>query len=180
MNILLATRNTHKVEEICAILQSAFEETIVQAQPEAGSKGKRFPFSILSLRDFPHVPEIVEDGTTFEENAVKKADTASRATSLVSLADDSGLEVDYLNGEPGIFSARFSGTHGDYAANNRKLLTLLKGVPEAEREARFVCVVAIAVSGKETLTVRGECQGYIALEESGQGGFGYDPVFFLP
>ena len=181
-NVLLATRNRHKVGEITAILEKAWRE-YHEASPGAhpgDSDSAPLPFNLLSLKDFGEIPEVVEDGSTFEDNAKKKAETAVRETSMITLADDSGLEVDYLDGAPGIMSARFSGVHGDFAANNIKLLGLLEGVPDEGRSARFVCTVAIAVPGERTRTVRGECAGIVAREESGSGGFGYDPVFHIP
>ena len=182
MKILLATHNRHKVREITVILEGAhreYREDYSHAHPE-GSDSTPFPFTLLSLKDFGEIPEVVEDGSTFEENATKKAETAARETSIITLADDSGLEVNYLDGAPGILSARFSGVHGDFTENNKKLLGLMEGVPDEERAARFVCAVAIAVPGGETRTVRGVCPGIIAREESGIGGFGYDPIFLIP
>jgi len=169
MKIVLATNNKHKIEEIKDIL----------ADPE---------FEILTLNDFPDFPKIEETGKTLEENAILKAKaiyrfaslTTSQFTHLVSLADDSGLEVDALNGAPGVFSSRFTGEHCSYKDNNVKLLSLMENVPWEKRGATFVCVVAIAKDIDNIKTVRGEVRGIIAHEEKGENGFGYDPVFYLP
>lgn len=135
---------------------------------------------IVSVSAYPGLPEIKEDGATFEENAVKKARLTAEATGEVALADDSGLEVDYLAGAPGVHSARFAGEPASDAANNAKLLKLLQGVPEERRHARFRCVIAVAVPGGPVLTAEGTCEGYILSELRGAGGFGYDPLFCVP
>jgi XTP/dITP diphosphohydrolase len=159
--LVLATRNRDKVKEIKHILGD-------------------LPVDLVSLADFPDVPPVEEDGATFEENAIKKALHVWRHTGLASIADDSGLEVDALDGAPGVQSARFAGVPVSYEANNEKLLKMLKGVPEEERKARFVCVaVLVSAKGKMVLQ-RGELKGLITGEPRGDGGFGYDPVFFLP
>lgn len=132
------------------------------------------------MEEFPGLPEVEEDGATFEQNAVKKARFAAAATCLWALADDSGLEVDYLGGAPGVFSARFAGRGGDDRANNEKLLRLLEGVPLERRTARFRCVVAVASPGGEVYTAEGTCAGVIAFAPRGSGGFGYDPLFYVP
>ena len=124
--------------------------------------------------------EVIEDGTTFEENAVKKAVTIMQATGKATIADDSGLAVDALGGRPGIFTARFAGESATDDENINKLLEELKNVPESERTARFVCVIALAIPGEETKTFRGEVEGRILFEKHGENGFGYDPVFYLP
>ncbi|MDI9567382.1 MAG: XTP/dITP diphosphatase [bacterium] len=134
----------------------------------------------LSLHDFPHLGPIEEDGTTFLENACKKALVAARHSGLPALADDSGLEVDYLGGAPGVLSARFAGRDGDDEANNRKLLELLAGVPCRERQARFRCALAVATPEELLVTTEGVLEGYIGLEPRGKGGFGYDPLFVVP
>ncbi|GAB4336593.1 MAG: XTP/dITP diphosphatase [Calditrichia bacterium] len=155
--IVIATANQHKLEEIREIL-------------------KGLPRNILSIADFPEIGEIEETGTTFEENALIKAREVFRHTGLLTLADDSGLEVDALNGEPGVYSARYSGKGHDYAANNQKLLQELAGVPPAHRGAQFRCVVAI-VGPKIEKTVSGVVRGTIIEELRGKKGFGYDPLF---
>lgn len=134
-------------------------------------------FSLLSLADFPGALEPEETGRTFEENAVIKATAAARFTGLPAIADDSGLAVDALNGEPGVRSARFSGEHATDAENNALLLEKVAGLPPDERTARFVSAVAVYFPGGETRTYRGETCGRILSEARGEGGFGYDPLF---
>lgn len=158
VRLVLATRNRHKVDEISALLAE-------------------LPVEILSFRDFPDLPEVVEDGATLEENAVKKAEAIAEATGLPSLADDTGLEVEALGGAPGVFSARYAGPEGDYEANNEKLLNELAGVAPDRRGATFRCVVALAVPSGETRVVEGRTDGRIIGERRGSGGFGYDPLF---
>lgn len=161
MRIVLATGNQGKVKELREILND-------------------FRIEVLSLKEFPQIGEIVEDGETFAENAIKKATTVSYYTKLIALADDSGLEVDYLDGAPGIYSARFAGEGKSDLDNNLKLLSLLTGVPEAQRTARFRCVIAISSPCGETYTAEGACEGIVGYEMKGNSGFGYDPLFFLP
>ena len=139
---------------------------------------------VLGVGELDGVPDVDEDGATFRDNAVKKAIEVSRATRLPALADDSGLEVDALGGEPGVQSARFAGVHGDDEANNRKLLEKLAGVAKEQRAGRFRCVLALAdVNGRlgeRVITVDGVCEGWILDAPRGNGGFGYDPLFFAP
>ena len=159
--LVLATRNENKVREIGRILADV-------------------PVDLVSLAHFPDVPPVEEDGATFEENAIKKALHVWRHTGEASIADDSGLEVDALGGEPGVLSARFAGEPVSYEANNEKLLKMLEGVREEDRKAKFVCVaVLVSAKGKMVLQ-RGELKGMITEEPRGTGGFGYDPVFYLP
>ena len=132
---------------------------------------------VLSMDDFPGCPEAVEDGKTFAANARKKARFYSRFAGALTLADDSGLMVNHLNGKPGVYSARFAGKDCTYRDNNRKLLRLLQKVRGAKRAAKFVCVMALYDKGRPVGTVRGECPGRISFEEKGKNGFGYDPVF---
>jgi len=135
---------------------------------------------VRSLDEFEGAPEVVEDGATYEENALKKARSAAAFTGKPSLADDTGLEVEALDGRPGIHAARFAGEHCSFQDNITKLLTVLKGVPRERRAARFVCVLAfVGPDGREEL-VRGELEGRITEEPAGIEGFGYDPVFFSP
>ncbi len=157
---ILASKNKNKAREISEILGDGFE---VITQTDAG---------------FSHI-DVVEDGNTFEENAIKKAEEICRASGKPTIADDSGLCVDYLDGAPGVYSARYSGENTSDSANNKKLLKALDGVEFDKRTARFVCVMAVAEPGKETVTYRGECEGYIDLKEKGDGGFGYDPLFYV-
>ena len=134
---------------------------------------------IYSLRDFPAVTPAEESGSTFRENARLKAASVAAATGLLTLADDSGLEVDFLDGRPGVMSARFCGHHGDDPANNQKLLSLMEGVPPEKRQARFRCAIAIAIPREGVFFADGVCQGWIAETLQGSHGFGYDPLFIL-
>ena len=161
MRIILATRNQHKTKEIKKIL----------ADPQ---------IEILTLKDFPDVSEVEETGKTLEENAILKAVVVYNATGIPALADDSGLEVDILDGAPGVMSARFAGPGCSYEDNNLKLLGLLKGIPEERRGASFRCVVALALSSDDIRVVEGRVRGFITHKEIGENGFGYDPVFFYP
>ena len=136
--------------------------------------------SLFSLNDYPGIPEIVEDGKSFLENAVKKSRTVAEATGEIVLADDSGLEVDALGGAPGIHSARYAGTDADDLQNNRKLLHDLKGVPAASRGASFRCVLVLYPPDGRYEAFEGRWEGRIAEAPVGNGGFGYDPLFFLP
>ncbi|MEI6563489.1 MAG: XTP/dITP diphosphatase [bacterium] len=156
MNLLIATGNRHKFQEISAILKSP-------------------KLSFSSLRDVASPPDVVEDGDTFELNAIKKAVTLAKYTGLWTLADDSGLEVDALNGAPGVYSARYAGEPADDAANNRKILNDMKGVQA--RQARFRCVIAMSDPAGVARTVSGACEGALLATIRGGGGFGYDPLF---
>ncbi len=161
--VVLATRNRGKVAELRELLEGL---------------GIELP----SLEHFPNVPEVEEDGETFETNARKKAGVVARCTGLPALADDSGLEVDTLNGAPGVRSARFSGDHATYTENNEKLLRMMKEVPWEKRTARFRCALALAFpDGDGTVqTLEGTCEGRITEQSKGENGFGYDPLFFVP
>lgn len=158
--LVLATRNQGKVRELRELL--------------AG-----IDVHLTSLADYPQIPEIDEDGDTFAANARKKALVTARLTGHLALADDSGLMVDALNGQPGVYSARFAGQNASDAANNRKLLQLLADVPWQKRTARFVSAIAIAHPDGRLHTVEGICEGYILTEYRGNNGFGYDPLFFV-
>lgn len=161
MKLVVATNNPHKVKEIVNIL-----------------KGQNY--EILSLKNFPDAPVVIEDGSTFEENAVKKSSIIAKHTGLLALADDSGLEVDVLNGEPGVKSARFAGENATDEDRNRKLLNLIRDVPESKRNARFKCAIALSNPQGDTHVVLGVCEGSIAFEPRGNKGFGYDPIFVVP
>ncbi len=156
MAILIATRNAHKLQEIREMLPGV---------------------ELIGTDRFPDVPDPIEDGDTFEANAAIKAIAWAKATGLTAVADDSGLEVDALGGEPGIHSARYAGTHGDSAANNAKLLRELADVPAPQRTARFVCALALATPDGAVQTLRGACEGAILADATGANGFGYDPLF---
>jgi len=132
---------------------------------------------VATLNDFPEAPEVEEDGLTFHENAVKKAREIAQFTGCMSLADDSGLEVDALGGLPGVHSARFAGEPSDDERNNQKLLKMLEGVPAQERTARFRCVIAIAFPDGRVETTEGTCEGRVGFAPKGSAGFGYDPLF---
>ena len=159
--VVLATRNRHKVEELATLL---------------GDLGIR----IRTLADFPHAPEVEEDGATCEANAIKKACEIARATGLTAVADDTGLEVDALDGRPGAYAARYAGEHATYEDNCRKLVQELEGVPQKRRTARFITVAAIAIPGEPVQVTQGVLTGYIAEKASGSKGFGYDPLFYVP
>ena len=159
--IVVATRNKDKVKEIRRIL-------------------KDLNVKIRPLNNFKDIPKIVEDGATFEENASKKAKIISKFTQRLTIADDSGLEVDVLGGKPGVKSSRFAGEEASYNENNAKLLKLLQGVSYSKRSARFVCVISIAKDGKVLNVVRGTCRGKIGFAPKGKTGFGYDPLFVSP
>lgn len=167
MKIVVATKNPDKLREIEAILND-------------------LDVTLVTLDEFNGVPDVIEDGKTVEENALKKARTIREATGLCALADDTGLEVDALGGAPGVYSARFAGEDGDYRANNKKLLAELNGVPDDKRSARFRCVMALALAGDagpagtDAFVAEGILEGRIAHENRGAGGFGYDPLFELP
>ena len=135
---------------------------------------------LFSLNDYPEIPEIVEDGKSFLENALKKGRAVAEATGEIVLADDSGLEVDALGGAPGIHSARYAGNDADDMQNNRKLLHDLKGVPAANRGAAFRCVLVLYPPNGRYEAFEGRWEGRIAEVAVGKGGFGYDPLFFLP
>lgn len=135
---------------------------------------------VRTLLDFPDIPEVEETGTSFEENAVLKAEAVSQALNKMVIGDDSGLIIDALDGRPGIFSARYAGEPKNDQNNIDKVLSELEGVPDQKRTARFYCALAIAVPGQETKTVSGTCEGRILEKRQGSNGFGYDPVFYVP
>lgn len=157
--LVLATRNSGKTEEIRALLSG-------------------LPVELKNLDDFGPIPDVIEDGETFDDNAYKKASFTARVLGFPAIADDSGLVVEALNGEPGVYSARYAGEDADDAANNAKLLEKMAGV--TDRRAAFQCVVSIAVPTGAALTYEGRCDGVIAEALSGEGGFGYDPLFYCP
>lgn len=137
-------------------------------------------YEILSLKDIGYDKEIIEDGKTFEENALIKAKTIAKERNEIVLADDSGLEVDYMDKQPGIYSARFLGEDTSYHIKNQYIIDQLKDAKPEERTARFVCAIACAFPDGRTLTTRGTIEGYIGYEERGENGFGYDPIFMVP
>ena len=160
--IIFATGNKDKMREIREIMADVDVE-------------------VLSMKEAGIVVDVVEDGTTFEENALIKATEIAKLTeNCIVLADDSGLEIDYLNKEPGIYSARYAGVDTSYDIKNNLLLERLQGVPDEKRTARFVCAVAAAFPDGSTEVVRGTIEGIIGHEIAGENGFGYDPIFYLP
>lgn len=161
MDFILATNNMKKLAEMQRIL-SPLGINVVTAK-------------MLGTE----LPEVEENGTTFEENAMTKAKHACQFMNMPAIADDSGLCVDYLNGAPGIYSARFSGGHGNDEANNDLLLEKLDGVPMEQRTAYYVCAICCVFPDGKEITVRGECHGHIGFERDGSEGFGYDPLFII-
>ena len=159
--IVFATANEGKVKEIKEIL-------------------KDFPIEVVSMKEMGITADIEEDGTTFEENSLIKARAISKLTGLPALADDSGLEVDYLNGEPGIYSARYLGRDTDYDYKNNYIINKLSDAKEGERSARFVCVISLVLPDGREFVERGVVEGLIGYEQKGENGFGYDPIFYLP
>ncbi len=160
VKIVFATGNQDKMREIREIMADLDAE-------------------ILSMKEAGIQAQIVEDGTSFEENAVIKAKAVAEFTDSIVLADDSGLEIDYLNREPGIYSARYLGEDTPYEIKNRTLLERLAGVPKEQRSARFVCAVAAVLPDKKVLVTRQTMEGYIGDAPEGENGFGYDPIFYL-
>ena len=158
--IIFATGNEDKMKEIRRIL----------ADPS---------LEILSLKDAGIHADIDENGKSFEENAMIKAEAISKMTGEIVLADDSGLEIDYLNKEPGIYSARYMGEDTSYAIKNQNLIDRLDGVPKEQRTARFVCAIAAVLPDGSTRQTRGTIEGYIGWEPAGANGFGYDPIFYV-
>ena len=156
--VILASNNMGKIKEFREILKDMDIELV--SMKEAGIKA-----------------DIVEDGTTFEENAKIKAQTVAQFTKDIVLADDSGLEVDYLNKEPGVYSARYMGENTSYTIKNQAILDRLKGVPKEKRTARFVCAIAAAMPNGDVLVTRETIEGYIGEKPAGSNGFGYDPIF---
>jgi len=159
MKVFIATKNQKKLVELSRILEPMGFEVVCEKDLDSPLK------------------DIEETGTTFEENAILKAEAGLKRTGFISVADDSGICVDYLDGAPGIFSARYSGGHGNDDDNNKKILKELEGVPMEKRTAYYVAAIACVFPDGRRFTVRGECHGHIAFEESGTCGFGYDPLF---
>jgi XTP/dITP diphosphohydrolase len=158
--LVLATHNSGKIQEF----QRLIAEFVSDVQ-------------VLGLKDFPDMPDIAETGKTFIENSLLKAHGICEFTKLPTLADDSGLCIDYLNGDPGVYSARWSGVHGNDAANIEKVLSQLEGVPLSNRSAHFICEVALVFPTGNELTESGKLSGFITLSPRGTAGFGYDPIF---
>jgi len=161
MELVVATRNAGKLKEISRLLEG-------------------HGVSVLGLDRFPEAPEVEEDGDTFALNAAKKAETIAKVTGLPCLADDSGLTVAVLQGRPGVHSARFSGVDANDSSNNHKLLDEMAFVPEDQRQAAFCCVMALCLPDQPTRLFEGRVEGLILSQEQGDGGFGYDPLFWVP
>ncbi len=160
MRLVIASNNKNKIKEIKSILDGQFDE-------------------ILSMGEAGYDEEIEETGKTFRENALIKARHVMNQLGCAALADDSGLEVYALGGKPGVYSARYSGKHGDDEANNQKLIEEMQNIPNKARQAHYACVIALCRPNKEELTAEGFCEGVILREPRGSGGFGYDPYFFM-
>jgi len=159
--IVVATKNNGKLLEIKNILEE-------------------LPVEVVSMVEDGIEIDIIEDGQTFEENALKKARAVKKYTEAIVLADDSGLEVDMMGGAPGVFSSRFAGQPFSDERNNAKLLSEMEGIEQSKRTARFICIIAIIMPDGREFCVRGECEGYVGTERKGNKGFGYDPLFSLP
>lgn len=159
--LVIATKNKGKIAEIKKVLQN-------------------FPLEVLSMGDMGINADVVEDGATFEENSLKKAVEICKLSGTVVMADDSGIEVDFLDGAPGIYSARFGGPEATDCDRNEKLLNMLKDVPLEKRGARFVCAIAVAFPDGRSFVVRDTCEGFVDFTCKGENGFGYDPLFYIP
>jgi XTP/dITP diphosphohydrolase len=159
--IIFATKNQGKIAEIQEIM-------------------KELNLEILSLESAGIDADIIENGSSFEENAIIKVKEIMKLTNDIVMADDSGLEIDYLNGAPGVYSSRFEGENTPYDIKNNKILSMLEGVPDEKRTARFVCVIAAGFPNGEIITTKGTIEGRIGYEIKGENGFGYDPIFYVP
>lgn len=159
--IIFATKNQGKIAEIQEIM-------------------KELNLEILSLESAGIDTDIIENGSSFEENAIIKVKEIMKLTNDIVMADDSGLEIDYLNGAPGVYSSRFEGENTPYDIKNNKILSMLEGVPDEKRTARFVCVIAVGFPNGEIITTKGTIEGRIGYEIKGENGFGYDPIFYVP
>lgn len=160
LDLVIASKNQNKIRELKELLAD-------------------LPITVQSVDQVMELPDIVEDGPTFKANAIKKAVETAKATGLLTLADDSGLEVEYLNGEPGVFSSRYAGVAGDDQLNNKKLLHKLRDVPWEKRDAWFKCVIALATPDGQVDICEGKCSGKIGYHAKGEYGFGYDPLFVI-
>lgn len=158
--IIIATKNPGKAKEFVQMFEP-------------------LGYTVKTLLDYPEVPDVEETGTTFEENAILKAETVSNLFNTIVISDDSGLMVDALKGKPGVYSARYAGEQKNDQDNMDKVISELAGVPTEKRTARFCCTLAIANPNKETVTFTGTCEGIILEERRGEYGFGYDPIFFV-
>ncbi len=159
--LLIATKNKGKVNEIRSLLGD-------------------IPILLLPLNSFPHLPDVLEDGETFRENALKKAGIVAHSSGVVTLADDSGLCIDALDGRPGVLSARYAGERASDAEKCARILHEMEHVPDELRTARFVCIIALVTPQGEEMVFKGTCEGIIIREMRGAAGFGYDPIFYYP
>ena len=159
--VIVATQNIGKVKEIKAVL-------------------KDLPVDVKTMSEIGIDMDIEENGTTFEENAIIKAESLTKYTDAIVIADDSGLEIDYLNKEPGVYSARYLGKDTPYTEKNQIILERLEGVEIEKRTARFVCAIAMAMKGEQTQVAVQTLEGYIGYKAEGTNGFGYDPIFYVP
>ncbi len=166
--IIFATKNKNKIVEINAIIEDVLS-----------NYNKEKLFNVISMEDFGIEVDVIEDGETFTENSIKKATEIHKATNKIVLSDDSGLEIDFLNKEPGVKSARFMGVDTSYDIKNTKILEMLQDVPFEKRTARFVCVISCALTDGTVISKKGVMEGHIANKQAGNGGFGYDPIFYL-
>jgi len=160
VKLVVATKNKGKIAEIKKVLQE-------------------MPFEVFSMGDIGIAAEVVEDGKTFQENSLKKAVEICNICRSVVIADDSGIEVDYLDGAPGIYSARFGGRDATDQDRNAKLLHMLENVPYEKRTARFVCAIAVAFPDGRSFVVKDTCEGFVDFQCKGENGFGYDPLFYV-
>lgn len=164
LEIIFATKNKGKINEINEIIGEVSDKDVLK---------------VISMEEYGIDIDVVEDGLTFEENSLKKAVEIMKATQKVVLSDDSGLEIDFLDKAPGVYSARYMGEDTPYNIKNAKILELLKDVPFEKRTARFICVISLALPNGKTISKRGVMEGYIAENISGENGFGYDPIFYI-
>lgn len=164
LEIIFATKNKGKINEINEIIGEVSDKDVLK---------------VISMEEYGVDIDVVEDGLTFEENSLKKAVEIMKATQKVVLSDDSGLEIDFLDKAPGVYSARYMGEDTPYSIKNAKILELLKDVPFEKRTARFICVISLALPNGKTISKRGVMEGYIAENISGENGFGYDPIFYI-
>ena len=159
--IIIATKNRGKANEFSEMLEP-------------------YGYRVKTLLDIPNSIDVEETGSTFEENAILKAEAISMQYNIITIADDSGLIVDALDGRPGVYSARYAGEEKNDQANMDKVLTEMENIPDSKRTARFYCALAIAIPGSKTITVFGTCEGKILRQPEGTNGFGYDPIFWVP
>ncbi len=169
VEIIFATKNKNKIREINEIIEETLKEKKIEKQL----------FKVISMEDYGVSIDVVEDGETFLENSLKKAVEINAVTKKIVLSDDSGLEVDFLDKQPGVYSARYMGEDTSYDIKNAKIIELLDNVPFEKRTARFVCVISCALLDGTTITKTATMEGHIATTPAGNGGFGYDPIFYL-